>query len=131
MSLAGRYADCELCNRYTDEEVEEKTKEIPELREKLKVAYIKLSGKKNHSSDCSVNNSPAETPGECDCDEKSEHTIYEDVDHFCSCNGLRDDAKSHLLSIIEAHLKCKCGKLATNHLCPLCMRHAIGDDCDW
>jgi len=41
--------------------------EIGELREKLASAYVELSGKTNHSSDCATSNSPAMTPGKCDC----------------------------------------------------------------
>lgn len=41
--------------------------EIGRLRELLASAYVELSGKANHSSDCATSNSPAMTPGKCDC----------------------------------------------------------------
>ena len=40
--------------------------------EKLADAYIRLSGKKIHASDCATSCAPAETPGECDCNVQGE-----------------------------------------------------------
>lgn len=37
------------------------------LREELAEAYIKLSGKSIHASDCATSNAPAMDPGPCDC----------------------------------------------------------------
>jgi hypothetical protein len=42
--------------------------EIERLRELLVVAYIELSGKEEHASDCATSNAPAMMPGRCDCD---------------------------------------------------------------
>ena len=42
--------------------------ETGEARELLAGAYIELSGKKHHSSDCATSNAPAMLPGRCDCD---------------------------------------------------------------
>lgn len=42
--------------------------EIEHLRELLAAAYIELSGKDEHASDCATSNAPAMTPGRCDCD---------------------------------------------------------------
>jgi hypothetical protein len=38
------------------------------LRELLAAAYIELSGKDEHASDCATSNAPAMMPGRCDCD---------------------------------------------------------------
>lgn len=43
--------------------------EIGKLKEKLAAAYIRISGKENHASDCATSCAPGETPGPCDCDE--------------------------------------------------------------
>jgi hypothetical protein len=42
--------------------------EIEHLREALAAAYIELSGKDEHASDCATSNAPAMMPGRCDCD---------------------------------------------------------------
>lgn len=42
--------------------------EIEHLRELLAAAYVELSGKEEHASDCATSNAPAMTPGRCDCD---------------------------------------------------------------
>ena len=42
-------------------------REIGELRELLASAYIKISGKRRHASDCATSDAPAYTPKECDC----------------------------------------------------------------
>ena len=42
--------------------------EVQSLRELLAAAYIELSGKDEHASDCATSNAPAMTPGRCDCD---------------------------------------------------------------
>ncbi len=49
-------------------EAAEMMKEIERLRELLAAAYIELSGKEEHASDCATSNAPAMTPGRCDCD---------------------------------------------------------------
>lgn len=36
-------------------------------REVLAAAYVKLSGKDHHASDCATSNAPAMQPGPCDC----------------------------------------------------------------
>ena len=36
--------------------------------EALQSLYIRLSGKREHTSTCATSRAPAETPGECDCD---------------------------------------------------------------
>jgi hypothetical protein len=46
---------------------EEAVREINDLREMLADAYIELSGKKIHTSDCATSRAPAQTPGKCDC----------------------------------------------------------------
>jgi len=65
MSQAGNYPDCPLCGLVEPGPLE---KEIGDLREKLAAAYVELSGKLIHASDCATSCSPAETPGRCDCD---------------------------------------------------------------
>lgn len=45
-----------------------KENEIDRLREELAEAYIKLSGKSTHASDCATSNAPAMDPGPCNCD---------------------------------------------------------------
>lgn len=40
---------------------------VSSLREKLAEAYIKLSGKTEHASDCATSNAPAKDPAPCDC----------------------------------------------------------------
>ena len=47
--------------------IEELESEISNLRELLASAYIKISGKRKHSSDCATSDAPAYTPKECDC----------------------------------------------------------------
>ena len=42
--------------------------EMERLREALAAAYIELSGKDEHASDCATSNAPAMMPGRCDCD---------------------------------------------------------------
>ena len=42
--------------------------EVQSLRELLAAAYIELSGKDEHASDCATSNAPAMMPGRCDCD---------------------------------------------------------------
>lgn len=42
--------------------------ECNRLREELAEAYIKLSGKSIHTSDCATSNAPAMEPGPCNCD---------------------------------------------------------------
>ena len=42
--------------------------EVGGLREELAAAYIKLSGKSIHTSDCATSNAPAKEPGPCNCD---------------------------------------------------------------
>jgi len=49
-------------------EAAEMMNEIEHLRELLAAAYIELSGKEEHASDCATSNAPAMTPGRCDCD---------------------------------------------------------------
>ncbi len=44
--------------------------ELGQTREELAFAYIKLSGKRTHASDCATSNAPAMKPGPCDCDAK-------------------------------------------------------------
>lgn len=41
---------------------------VDRLREELAEAYIKLSGKSTHTSDCATSNAPAMDPGPCNCD---------------------------------------------------------------
>lgn len=38
-----------------------------DLREQLADAYIEISGKSEHTSDCATSVSPASFPGKCDC----------------------------------------------------------------
>ena len=45
--------------------------ELESLREELAEAYIALSGRADHSSDCATSNAPAMKPGPCDCMEKA------------------------------------------------------------
>jgi hypothetical protein len=45
-----------------------KENEIDRLREELAEAYIELSGKSIHASDCATSNAPAMDPGPCNCD---------------------------------------------------------------
>lgn len=42
--------------------------EVQNLRELLAAAYIELSGKDEHASDCATSNAPAMMPGRCDCE---------------------------------------------------------------
>ena len=55
-------------HRRHDAKVEAQAAEIEQLRELLAAAYIELSGKDEHASDCATSNAPAMTPGRCDCD---------------------------------------------------------------
>jgi len=48
--------------------IEAQAAEIEHLREALAAAYIELSGKDEHASDCATSNAPAMMPGRCDCD---------------------------------------------------------------
>jgi len=48
-------------------QLNEMRKELDACREKLSQAYIELSGKKHHWSDCAVYNAPAMDPCKCDC----------------------------------------------------------------
>jgi hypothetical protein len=48
--------------------IEAQAAEIEHLRELLAAAYIELSGKDEHASDCATSNAPAMMPGRCDCD---------------------------------------------------------------
>jgi hypothetical protein len=48
--------------------IEAQAAEIDRLRELLAAAYIQLSGKEEHASDCATSNAPATMPGRCDCD---------------------------------------------------------------
>jgi hypothetical protein len=48
--------------------IEAQAAEIGRLRELLAAAYIELSGKEEHASDCATSNAPAMMPGRCDCD---------------------------------------------------------------
>lgn len=48
--------------------IEAQAAEIERLREALAAAYIELSGKDEHASDCATSNAPAMMPGRCDCD---------------------------------------------------------------
>lgn len=52
--------------------IEQDGDEIAELREKLADAYIQLSGRNAHHSDCATSAAPAETPGPCDCTEPAQ-----------------------------------------------------------
>jgi len=42
------------------------------LREKLADAYVELSGKRVHASDCATSDAPAFEPRRCDCHEDKE-----------------------------------------------------------
>lgn len=53
---------------YLESEIEDCDAKIEHLRELLAAAYIELSGKDEHASDCATSNAPAMTPGRCDCD---------------------------------------------------------------
>ena len=44
------------------------SKERDEVKELLAQAYIELSGKKVHTSDCATSGAPAYTPRKCDCE---------------------------------------------------------------
>ena len=48
--------------------IETQAREIERLREELADAYVKLSGKSIHTSDCATSNAPAMEPGPCNCD---------------------------------------------------------------
>jgi hypothetical protein len=48
--------------------IEAQAAEVEHLRELLAAAYIELSGKDEHASDCATSNAPAMMPGRCDCD---------------------------------------------------------------
>lgn len=53
---------------HRNQSIEAKVEQIEHLRELLAAAYIELSGKEEHASDCATSNAPAMTPGRCDCD---------------------------------------------------------------
>ena len=55
-----------LCAEAADR-IEALEAENERLREELAEAYIKLSGKSIHASDCATSNAPAMDPGPCDC----------------------------------------------------------------
>jgi hypothetical protein len=56
-----------VCGLFTDR-IEAQAAEVEHLRELLAAAYIELSGKDEHASDCATSNAPAMMPGRCDCD---------------------------------------------------------------
>jgi hypothetical protein len=56
-----------VCGLFADH-IQAQAAEIERLRELLAAAYIELSGKEEHASDCATSNAPAMTPGRCDCD---------------------------------------------------------------
>lgn len=60
-------SEVELINRHA-----EALAEIRSLREKLADAYVELSGKRVHASDCATSSAPALEPGRCDCHEDKE-----------------------------------------------------------
>lgn len=62
---------CGLCGwkpKRAADLIEAQAREIDRLREELAEAYIKLSGKSIHTSDCATSNAPAMDPGPCNCD---------------------------------------------------------------
>ena len=63
---------------------EELENEIGDLRELLAIAYIKLSGKRIHASDCATSDAPAYTPKECDC------TYGENTEEIPEFEGTRE-----------------------------------------
>ena len=58
---------CAQCKEFADR-IEALEAENERLREELAEAYIKLSGKSTHASDCATSNAPAKDPGPCNCD---------------------------------------------------------------
>ena len=52
---------------YASDDPFEAADEIERLREELAAAYVKLSGRTEHASDCATSNAPAKDPGPCDC----------------------------------------------------------------
>jgi uncharacterized coiled-coil protein SlyX len=62
-------SNCKECNiEMLEAQLANAEQEIERLREALAAAYIELSGKDEHASDCATSNAPAMTPGRCDCD---------------------------------------------------------------
>jgi dsDNA-specific endonuclease/ATPase MutS2 len=55
-----------------DEVIAKLEADLDETRELLAEAYIKLSGRKEHHSDCATSCAPAKRPGPCDCGIKPE-----------------------------------------------------------
>lgn len=51
--------------------------QISSLRERLADAYIKLSGKDEHASDCATSCAPAEDPRPCDCSSNASLELQE------------------------------------------------------
>jgi len=49
------------------------------VRELLAEAYVELSGKEIHASDCATSVSPAETPGRCNCNYPLETAIQTQI----------------------------------------------------
>ena len=67
--------ECVTVARLMDEaadRIEAQAAEIRSLREKLADAYVELSGKRVHASDCATSDAPALEPGRCDCHEDKE-----------------------------------------------------------
>ena len=64
--------------------------QVSSLRERLADAYIKLSGKDAHASDCATSCAPAEDPHPCDCNSNAEHEPRAVASRaLCSCSALQ------------------------------------------
>lgn len=53
--------------RRAADRIDAREAEIDRLREELAAAYIELSDRTEHASDCATSNAPAMKPGPCDC----------------------------------------------------------------
>lgn len=69
-TVRGLRQDIKAEQKHTDnalDNMDAAYRRVERLREELAEAYIKLSGKSTHTSDCATSNAPAMEPGPCDC----------------------------------------------------------------
>jgi hypothetical protein len=91
--------------------------ELGQTREELASAYVKLSGKRIHASDCATGNAPAMKPGPCNCNFKEYYPKDDDVCSICSeafgrslryeLDGSEDWAHWHCIMNSRPRPKCK------------------------
>lgn len=80
--------------------IEALSTENEKLREELAAAYIKLSGKTIHTSDCATSNAPAMNPGPCDCQSPNDLTRAIEVE-LAMTALVNEDASSEWIDGFE------------------------------